>query len=317
MLQDDALDGQLDGLQLRLGWSDINQAFAAGQVGMYVSGSDVYTNLVQASNINPSIYGADDDPARQQQERRRPRRRHARRGQAGRDAGADRGGREVDRLLLRAAARQRGAGGPQREDAVAVEAAGRRAGAADLQQGAVRPRATPGSSPTSTFRSSQMTPFTDGIFSQTADPGARGVDPERLPRARLGRARRCSPTRTRTSRACSSRRTPAAQSAISAGNVERPLGRSAGRSCSSRARPTPARPAPRRRDGDDRSRDAHGRERAEPALQRRRRPRRRDRVARRTPVDLGRARRPLDARLPAAAAPRSSGRSRGTRSCAR
>ncbi|HWB21555.1 MAG TPA: extracellular solute-binding protein [Gaiellaceae bacterium] len=39
------------------GWSDINQAFAAGQVGMYVSGSDVYTNLVQASNINPSIYG--------------------------------------------------------------------------------------------------------------------------------------------------------------------------------------------------------------------------------------------------------------------
>jgi multiple sugar transport system substrate-binding protein len=39
------------------GWSDINQAFAAGQVGMYVSGSDVYTNLVQASNIKPSIYG--------------------------------------------------------------------------------------------------------------------------------------------------------------------------------------------------------------------------------------------------------------------
>jgi multiple sugar transport system substrate-binding protein len=39
------------------GWSDINQAFAAGQVGMYVSGSDVYTNLVQASNIDPKIYG--------------------------------------------------------------------------------------------------------------------------------------------------------------------------------------------------------------------------------------------------------------------
>ena len=39
------------------GWSDINQAFAAGKVGMYISGSDVYTNLVQASNIDPSIYG--------------------------------------------------------------------------------------------------------------------------------------------------------------------------------------------------------------------------------------------------------------------
>jgi ABC-type glycerol-3-phosphate transport system substrate-binding protein len=39
------------------GWSDINQAFAAGTVGMYISGSDVYTNLVSASNIDSSIYG--------------------------------------------------------------------------------------------------------------------------------------------------------------------------------------------------------------------------------------------------------------------
>jgi multiple sugar transport system substrate-binding protein len=39
------------------GWSDINQAFASGQVGMFISGSDVYTNMVQAYNINPSIYG--------------------------------------------------------------------------------------------------------------------------------------------------------------------------------------------------------------------------------------------------------------------
>jgi ABC-type glycerol-3-phosphate transport system substrate-binding protein len=45
------------GANLDYGWSDINQAFAAGNIGMYVSGSDVYTNLVQASNIDPSIYG--------------------------------------------------------------------------------------------------------------------------------------------------------------------------------------------------------------------------------------------------------------------
>jgi multiple sugar transport system substrate-binding protein len=44
------------------GWSDVNQAFAAGQVGMYISGSDVYTNLVQASNIDPSIYGVTTIP---------------------------------------------------------------------------------------------------------------------------------------------------------------------------------------------------------------------------------------------------------------
>jgi multiple sugar transport system substrate-binding protein len=45
------------GSNFDMGWSDINQAFAAGNIGMYVSGSDVYTNLVSASNINPSIYG--------------------------------------------------------------------------------------------------------------------------------------------------------------------------------------------------------------------------------------------------------------------
>jgi ABC-type glycerol-3-phosphate transport system substrate-binding protein len=45
------------GANFDYGWSDINQAFASGNVGMYVSGSDVYTNLVQASSINPSIYG--------------------------------------------------------------------------------------------------------------------------------------------------------------------------------------------------------------------------------------------------------------------
>lgn len=39
------------------GWSDINQAFVAGKVGMYVSGSDVYNNLVQSENIDPKMYG--------------------------------------------------------------------------------------------------------------------------------------------------------------------------------------------------------------------------------------------------------------------
>ncbi|MES1246952.1 MAG: extracellular solute-binding protein [Actinomycetota bacterium] len=45
------------GSNFSMGWSDINQQFAAGNIGMYISGSDVYTNLVQASNIDPSIYG--------------------------------------------------------------------------------------------------------------------------------------------------------------------------------------------------------------------------------------------------------------------
>jgi multiple sugar transport system substrate-binding protein len=43
-------------------WSGINAKFAAGQIGMYVSGSDIYTNLVQASNIKPDIYGVTTVP---------------------------------------------------------------------------------------------------------------------------------------------------------------------------------------------------------------------------------------------------------------
>ena len=45
------------GSNFEYSWGDINQAFAGGSIGMYISGSDVYTNLVQASNINPGIYG--------------------------------------------------------------------------------------------------------------------------------------------------------------------------------------------------------------------------------------------------------------------
>src|ERR1700751_3206686 len=45
------------GSNFDLGWSDINQAFAAGNVGMYISGSGGYTNLLAAYQGKPSIYG--------------------------------------------------------------------------------------------------------------------------------------------------------------------------------------------------------------------------------------------------------------------
>ncbi|WP_432978812.1 ABC transporter substrate-binding protein [Dactylosporangium sp. CA-233914] len=38
-------------------WSSINQAFAAGKIGMYTSGQDVYTSLVQTNNIDAKMYG--------------------------------------------------------------------------------------------------------------------------------------------------------------------------------------------------------------------------------------------------------------------
>jgi multiple sugar transport system substrate-binding protein len=55
-------DDKAMGSNFDWGWSDINQAFAAGQVGMFVNGSDIYTNLVQASKIDPSIYGVTTIP---------------------------------------------------------------------------------------------------------------------------------------------------------------------------------------------------------------------------------------------------------------
>jgi ABC-type glycerol-3-phosphate transport system substrate-binding protein len=38
-------------------WGSINQDFAAGKIGMYTSGQDVYTSLVQTNNINKDSYG--------------------------------------------------------------------------------------------------------------------------------------------------------------------------------------------------------------------------------------------------------------------
>lgn len=38
-------------------WGTINQAFAGGQVGMYIGGSDVYNSLVTENSINPDDYG--------------------------------------------------------------------------------------------------------------------------------------------------------------------------------------------------------------------------------------------------------------------
>jgi multiple sugar transport system substrate-binding protein len=45
------------GSNFLLDWSGINQAFGAGQVAMYPSGSDVLTALVQQNNVDPKNYG--------------------------------------------------------------------------------------------------------------------------------------------------------------------------------------------------------------------------------------------------------------------
>ncbi len=45
------------GSSFLLDWAGMNQAFAAGKVGMYISGSDVYGALRQSNNIDPKTYG--------------------------------------------------------------------------------------------------------------------------------------------------------------------------------------------------------------------------------------------------------------------
>lgn len=50
--EDDAFGAKFD-----LDWGSINQEFAAGNIGMYTSGSDVYTALVRDFGMEPDIYG--------------------------------------------------------------------------------------------------------------------------------------------------------------------------------------------------------------------------------------------------------------------
>ena len=45
------------GSNFLLDWGTINQAFAGGQVGMYMGGSDVYNSLVTENEIDPDTYG--------------------------------------------------------------------------------------------------------------------------------------------------------------------------------------------------------------------------------------------------------------------
>jgi ABC-type glycerol-3-phosphate transport system substrate-binding protein len=55
-------DDKSMGSNFDYGWSDINQAFSAGKVGMYVSGSDVFNSLVSTDKIDASIYGLSTIP---------------------------------------------------------------------------------------------------------------------------------------------------------------------------------------------------------------------------------------------------------------
>ena len=45
------------GRNFLLDWGGINQEFAAGKIGMYMGGSDVYTSLKQQNDIDPDDYG--------------------------------------------------------------------------------------------------------------------------------------------------------------------------------------------------------------------------------------------------------------------
>lgn len=50
-------DDKSMGSNFLLDWGSMNQEFAAGKVGMYISGSDVYTALKQTNKIKPELYG--------------------------------------------------------------------------------------------------------------------------------------------------------------------------------------------------------------------------------------------------------------------
>jgi len=45
------------GSKIDLDWGTINQEFAAGNIGMYTTGSDIYTALVRDFGLDPAVYG--------------------------------------------------------------------------------------------------------------------------------------------------------------------------------------------------------------------------------------------------------------------
>ena len=50
--EDDSFGSKVD-----LDWGTINQEFAAGNIGMYTTGSDIYTALVRDFGLDPDVYG--------------------------------------------------------------------------------------------------------------------------------------------------------------------------------------------------------------------------------------------------------------------
>jgi multiple sugar transport system substrate-binding protein len=57
MLQAMRWEDRSMGENILFDWGGVNQAFAAGQAGMYVSGSDVYNSLVTENSVDPATYG--------------------------------------------------------------------------------------------------------------------------------------------------------------------------------------------------------------------------------------------------------------------
>ena len=168
------------------GWSDINQAFAAGKIGMYISGSDVYTNLVQASNIDPSIYGLAPIPLAKNK-----------------TAGVLGGGTRSPFGPMRSAAARAAAvkwidffyerplviKSQAIRNAQTLVANKQPVGvpALPLFDKAQYDLANTWIKPYINVPLAQMKPFNTGIFSQNADPGAGRFDAERLPLARRRR----------------------------------------------------------------------------------------------------------------------------------
>ncbi len=57
MLQDMRWSDDSMGRNTNFEWGTINEAFAAGKVGMYMSGSDIYNALVTTNQVKPDTYG--------------------------------------------------------------------------------------------------------------------------------------------------------------------------------------------------------------------------------------------------------------------
>ena len=187
------------GSNFLLDWGTSNQAFAAGQVGMYTQGCRRLHRARPGEPDRPRHLRPDHDPADRRPERGRARGRRHRRGQRQVLARGAGGRGPLDRLLLHAEAARRGRRGRSTRRRWRPTASRSGTPQMPIFDQATLEQSQEWIADYVNVPLDQMTGFTDGHLRAAPRRPSRASTPRRCTRSWTPSCRRCSPTRTRTS----------------------------------------------------------------------------------------------------------------------